>query len=460
MAERSEIFSNQEAGDQRLLGFVEEELKLPFEIVDPDDVMETFNKYKLVPYSGDLHASGDGLLNFYNQMAADGSTSNACIESKKIVGFGNKAKVVKRTDPSFDLGEEDEAVDKSISQKYVDFVNNINWGQNTQFMDCAINNYFNWEANGNICLELQMFETGKERSVRILTHKQEHLKYKFTAKGEPMVVLYSLKWTSDYLLKNEPIEIPVYPKATKINGVIRTIVHVKNGQYWYGRPPSKGSILHQYNEYQNMLYLCRLTGKDFSGRIIIEVEDDAPQTNRFINQKRDKAEGFKGTLDRFERKFTKGARNPSTIVLTSRPNGAKPMEVSQILPNTNERYYEKMDGILSGHIIKSHAWSPRLLGGNTSSYFSTNVYIDELKVKDATNNLYNQNMVHRAMSTCIREAMIWMGADDLLDYTFQFQSPYLKLIQNEKRVNDLYGTDPDAASVGVGEQGAAPNAGQ
>jgi len=440
--DRQEVFTAKSVDNEPILGFDTEEMVLPFEVLDPEDVTETINRLKVVPYAGDTQASGDGLLSFYNKMANYGSTSNACIEAKKIVGFGNKAKVVKRTDQNFDIMDEDEEdVPPDIAKKYVEFVNKINWGYGLGFMDAAINNYVEWESNGNMIIELQLYEVGTERFSKIITHQQSHFRYLFTKTGEPKSMLYSIKWDNDYVTKNPPEEIPLYPNATRTKGVIRTLFHVKNGNFWYGRPPSKGSLLYQYNEYQNTFYLCRLTGKEFTGKVIIEVEDDAPQSNRFINNQRDKAAGYKGTLDRFERKFTQKSKSPSTVILTTRPAGAKPMTVEQIMPNTNERYYQKMDEINSGHIIKSHSWSPRLLGGNTSSYFSTNVYIDELKVKDATSNLYNQNMVHRILSMAIKESMIWMNETKLMDYSFNFISPYLKLIENEKRVNAILGVD-------------------
>lgn len=446
MYDRPTIQRSDFSNDEAILGFELIDFQLPFEVLDPEDLLDTWSGRKIVPYSGSMTKSGDNLLNFYNSMASDGTTSNACIEAKKIVGFGNKCKIVKRTDSYFDIdGEADEVVSKELSKKYIEFVNNIDWGRDGNIMDCSINQYVEWEKNGNMWIEINLIEVGTERISKLIRRETAHCRYKFVDNKQTNTVLYSIKWDNTYLSKNEPREIPLYPAAIKEKGVIKTIIHVKNGNYWYGRPPSKGSILNQYNEYQNMYYLCRITGKEFTGKVIIEVEDDAPNNNRLINNRRDKAAGFGGTLDRFERKFTQSSNNPSTVILTTRPSGSRPMEVKQILPNTNEKYYKVMNEINAQQIITSHSWSPRLLGGGAGSLFTSQVYVDELKVKDATTNLFNQNKVHYIISSAIKECIMWQGEDKLMDVTHQYVSPYLKLIENEKNVNDIF-RDPEMDS--------------
>ena len=261
-------------------------------------------------------------------------------------------------------------------------------------------------------------------------------------------MLISNKWDQSYLSKHEPERLPVFPYVMETKKKFATVIQVKNGRYnWYGRPPSKGSYLNQYREYQDLYYLCRLTAKDFTGKLLIEVEDTGTNSNRVVNNKRDQKDGFKNTMDRFERNFTNRSDDPSTVLLFTRPPQSRPMQVEQLLPNTKERYYEKMDAINSSHIIQSHSWSPRLLGGSSNSLFTSNVYIDELKVKDATTNLSIQTKVRDCMETALSIFKQIEERKDLKEVTFKFMSPYLKMIENERIANDRAGNAELAGGI-------------
>ena len=114
------------------------------------------------------------------------------------------------------------------------------------------------------------------------------------------------------------------------------------------------------------------------------------------------------------------------------------MEVVQIAPNTNERFYEKMGNINETKIIQSHAWSKRLLGGDGTSLFSTGVYMDELKVKDATSNIFYQKKLHKFVNSALLLAMEWANIE-LQDVTYEFLSPYVEILKKEKYIYDEYG---------------------
>ena len=447
MSTITETFTQVDNTEEELFGFDLIDAKMPFEVADPDEIADFFYKYKLVPYAGSRQGTGDSLLQFFDKMADVTPTSQACIESKKITAFGGKIKVCESFDNQFDLGDEYNYVEGKKAQDYAKFIREeIDWYRDETIKDSAINNYVEWEKNGNMFLEVNMWEVGTERKVRFIRHETRMIKFQWSNNYNDRIAVHSNKWGLIGIFPDDAREIPVYPNAIKDKGVYKTIICSKNGNIWYGKPPSKGSFLNQYNEYQNLFYLCRLTGKDFTGKLIIEVEDDAPNVNRLINNKAAKNAGFGGTLDRWERKFTNKSKDPSTLILMSRPKDSKPMVVEQLLPNTNEKYYKTIGTMNKDNIIQSHSWSPRLLGGNTSSYFSTGVYIDELKVKDVTTNLYYQNKVRDLLDTAIKLAIKWKDRSDIDGLSFQFQSPYIQILKNEKYTTDTFGSN----EVGAG----------
>jgi uncharacterized protein YjaZ len=102
-----------------------------------------------------------------------------------------------------------------------------------------------------------------------------------------------------------------------------------------------------------------------------------------------------------------------------------------------------MDAVHSGLIIKSHNWSARLLGGDSNSFLSKDVYLDELKVKDATINLYNQNKIHEIVDKALSVCKEWTERTDIEDITFSFNSPYMQLIKNERIANESVNDERD-----------------
>jgi hypothetical protein len=420
-----------------VIGFDEKEILLPFEVHDPDNVSNFFYKHKLRPYAGYDQNTGDNLLGFYNKMAEYTPTSSACIESKKIIAFANRLSIVRKTNKEFDLDESEE-ISTALKKKYVEFLDQIKIDRFNGIKDLSISCYEEWEKNGNVGIHIKLYEVGKERKCVISKRDTAHFRYDF----DDNVVL-SYEWDSDFMTKNEPLTVPLYPKATRIKGVIHTFIHFKNSGFFYGRPPSKGSILNQYGEYQNYHYLAKVALKDFTVKLIMEIEDDAPKSNRLINNKRDREAGYEGTLDRLESKFSNKAKDPSTLMAFSRPPNAKPMELHQIAPNTNDRFYQRMDAVHSGLIIKSHNWSARLLGGDSNSFLSKDVYLDELKVKDATINLYNQNKIHEIVDKALSVCKEWTERTDIEDITFSFNSPYMQLIKNERIANESVNDERD-----------------
>lgn len=417
-----------------LFGFDMLEDPLPFEVSDVDDIKEFFLKKKLVPYNGTTHSSGHGLLVFYDWMAKASVTSGACINAKKLTAFGGPIKVGYNYDPVFDLGEEEKKPPPYAEQKkFAEMCGQVIFGKSDKNLKrLSANIYEEYESNGNGWLELKLFEVAGEKFVAMHSHRQKEVLFEYTEYQDGYVKV-SKSWDENYLRKRQPDVIPLYPNfETAPDGSLRTMLHISNGtNRWYGRPPSQSSSLHQYSEYQNKYYQVKQAGKEFTGKLLVEVEDDQPKVNRLIDNVRDRKAGFKNTQDRFEKNFTRKASDPSTFLLFSRPFGSKPMSVFQIAPNTSHKYFETTDKLDEKKIVMSHSWAINLLGVGGATGLSTNIYLDELSIKDATTNLHNQEEVKSIVGAALSEANIWLnaGVDDL---GIIYSSPFAKIIKMKK----------------------------
>ncbi len=154
--------------------------------------------------------------------------------------------------------------------------------------------------------------------------------------------------------------------------------HLKNGDNsWYGRPESAGADLYKYREVQDAMYLVKQAGANFTGQLIIEVEDDDPEYAAAIEDESAKHVGFAGFADRFEQNYTQKADDPQSVLVTARPYGSKPMFVFQVSPNTNQDWYKVTGEIAEQKITRAHGCTPRFMGFEVANGFSQDVFVSD-----------------------------------------------------------------------------------
>jgi hypothetical protein len=139
------------------------------------------------------------------------------------------------------------------------------------------------------------------------------------------------------------------------------------------------------------------------------------------------------TLKKMENAFTNKSENPLSFLYMERPKGATPMEVYQVKPNTNEKFYEVAGKMSAQMIIKTHGWSDRLLGEAAPSGLSGNSYIDELKTKiPLINNLRKRILFD--LNLAIENVMKFM-APEMVGIGINFYSNVLDNIEEQTNEN-------------------------
>jgi len=418
---------------------------IPDEINDPSEVQEVFSTLKLVPYAGTVDSSGDNLLNFYIKMSELASTQAACRESIKKYGFG-KIDVVRRADPDFEL-EQETAVDLPTKQSFVsDVLNQIDL-DGSSWADLTKNLYDDGKKSGNNWLMMTLVETAGQRTAALKWMKVQHVRFVLPRQNDdPRAVAISPLWTQDYLRKNPPDIVPVFPLISdEGDGVFRSIIHWKNGPFqWYGRPDSVGSILQQYRIFQDDMYQIKSSANEYTGRTILETEDDDPEeTNR-----RAIRAGFQNEAHRMEENFTNKGSGSLSFTHFVRPYGAKPMAVHQLQPNTNQDWFDVMGGRADKVIVMSNQWSAKLLYDDTASGLSNNIIIDALKsklpvVRD------NQAIAEKPINVALGKIVEWFGMESqFLNLGIDIKSPYAAILEDT-------GADPEGGDQEAGSQPGA-----
>lgn len=396
---------------------------IPAEIRDTKEIQKFLKDWNLVPYAGNMDATGDSLRAFFSSMAYLSATHGACIASKKRLSLG-KFVVRRRVDVDFDLGQEDD-VDAGTQNAFVEFIKTLETG-GVKLRNMAISFYEDWEEVGDQFCEVVITQTLGVKSYGIHRHRPANVKYLATGKGEQRFVAISPIWNAKYLEKNPPAVVPLFPAfVTETDGTMRTMLHRKSGKNeWYGRPPAWSAFLFWYREYQDASYLVKVSNSNFTGQIIIEVEDDNPD----LTDEEARRNGYAGEADRIHKNFTHEADDPMTVWYSSRPTGARPMFVHEVKPNTAQDFYRVMDQITEAKIIRAHGWSKRLMEAEEGAGLSSNVFMDLLKSRLPVINGVQEDasvILNQAITIIVKDA----GRTDLENIGISFKSPFQDILE-------------------------------
>lgn len=405
---------------------------IPSEIEDPEELRRLFQKWNLVPYSGSTKESGQMLLTWYQMLAQLSPTNNACISKKLKYAVGGKATFVQMLDPEFDTGEEARVLSTAEKKTVRDTINEFfefehGYAKLHRFIGKS------FEATGNAWCEMSFSKTLDVGRIHIKAHKVTNCLYVNTKAGEAKVVAVSPKWTNNYLDKYPPRYVPMYPNFVEENGAMRTMFHLKNGDNtWYGRPESEGADVYKYREVQDALYLVKQAGANFTGQLIIEVEDDDPEFAPAIDEQGAGDAGFNSFADRFEQSYTQKSEDPQSVLITARPYGSKPMFVFQMKPHTSESWYKVTGEIAEQKIIRAHGLTLRFMGLDVANGFATDAFVSDyvMNVEPIIEELMQTltGFTNKIMTAGWK----LLGKEDMNAYSIVFNSPIQSAIDQYK----------------------------
>lgn len=401
---------------------------IPGEIQDDDSLSKLLEKWQLVPYAGKDKSTGDSLLVWLLMLAQLSPTHGACIRKKIKYAVGGRVTFTRAKDPDFDIGEESNPMSAAEKSAYMEAIKKfIAWegGIRNVHKRAA----WQFETNGNSFIELSFSKVLDQPRVSLKSYKTTNVKYKLTKPDEMRVVAISPVWTAEYLKKNPPRFVPIFPNfVVDENGVKRTMFHLNGSDTtWYGRPESESASLYMYRELQDSIYLVKQSAGNFVGQLIIEVEDDDPETAPAIEDDDAKENGFTNFPERLERNFTNKGDDPQSVLVTARPYGSRPMFVHQIAPNTNENWYKVTGEISEQKILRAHGCTLRFMGFDAANGFSTDAFVSDyvMNMEPVINGLRETitSFTNKIMSVC------WalVGMEQMNDFSISFSAP----IQNE-----------------------------
>lgn len=417
--------------------FQNPESPIPAQIEDGEEYARFFKAFRqvFVPYAGTNNHSSHSLLHFLLSLSELSPTKAGIIRAKKFFAFGGKVKIARRDDPVFDIGEVKE-VSLAESSQFLDFLKLIQIYDASESLISVRDLSEIWleddEGCGNFYFEMVRSTVGNQKAFHVYTHEPTHCLYLATNKYEPRYIAVSPYWTIDYLNRKGFDVLPVYPNwSDSGDGLHRTMVHIKTGNYtWYGRPGDVATMLDQFYEFQNADYKTKATANHFMSQALIEVEDGEGD---IIDDEAAENAGYPSTARQLELNFSNESRRPQRVMMMTRPPGAKEAFVHEFKPATNEKWLRTTGEDAEKNILKAHAFPRRFIGIDSTTGFSTAVFLDEFetllspliaKIQQEIADVFN--------SYIVKEASDFFGMPDMQELGVKFTTPYETMIQQRK----------------------------
>lgn len=357
------------------------------EIHDTKEVQNFYKEYKVVPYTTNNGVSCHNLLSWLDSFKRISLTQGAVHKSIRTFSFGGKIKNIRvNKSDDFVLDTIPPPLEESLQLEFIDYLCSLKL--NAQGLRKLIKDiYDEYYSNGNGWLEVVISSYQKQTSVGLYSHKTKEIVFLKNKKGKKKTVLFSKSFDEDYLKNNPPKKLNIYPdfNEEKVNGVkiFRTLLHIKQGNYeYYGKPTWLNGFITAFREWKIEGHKTKQANKNFQAQVFIEFEDSDVENDEALDNEDAYDNGFEGVIDRLHQNFTAEADDLSTIFATTRPYGTKPTFIHEFKPYLNENYF-KIEGEQNRlSIIIANSWSSRLMGEIGSTGWNTEIFLDELKIKE------------------------------------------------------------------------------
>lgn len=367
------------------------------ELKDSEKAKRLYKDLCYIPF----YEGSDVTLKFFEKMSKLSPTHGACLSNIKDYVLGGEFTVSKKRN-GVSRPNKDYSVDETQFNGYWDFVESFTSGD--ELMECGEDVYNNISTYGNDFLEVIRTEVDNTKYLFYKSHPADSCRYVSTEKGEMKLVLISPIWDLEYIRKNPPDIIPVYPFFTEESGnTSRTLIHTKNksaGRQWYGDPMGIASLFFWFLDYQLGYYAVDGYFNKWIATIFFETFGDEEDEDN---------DGSFG--DAIEDTFTQKGKNRKRVMHRN-TSGDKETKIHEFSPHTEEGFHQAMKEIAEAEVYKGHKWHPVLMQSTPGSLGQSNEFREIAKNKDKTVIKPWQNKILSPLRIMFRIAEEWFGFDN------------------------------------------------
>lgn len=348
--------------------------------IDDEGTTKSFSEYPIIPYAGKVQGTAHKMCFVLYNLKELSSTYAGVLNDFKTYALRGKFEIVKRQSSIFDIGDE-QKVGEAEQRKFDEVVR-----ENFVFHDCNLlelsdNLLDSDESTGQVgVVVIKKTILGKTT----ITYKYcEPMDYAFM-REEPVGerVAISKKWDFQYLKKNPPLVVPLYPEWHEYkDGYQRTFYFKKRGTKLYGRPDDLSCLPDKYNEHKLKQYLTKKNKKLWMPDVFIETHDTK---GGFVNDADAQDKGFANSKQRLEHNFTNVGDYASSFIITNRAHDSEPTQIHEFIGLKNSKEVMNYRQMFKEAILEANSWPKLLAEMNGATGFSTNIFMDVFTIKEIT----------------------------------------------------------------------------
>ncbi len=344
----------------RMLGRVWNILSKPETIIPAEEKPSadqlSWDKYKTIDFFSKRNQFAKDLL----LLSEISPTHRSCIYTKADYAYSEGFGIVKGKSQSIiktKTGREAEVVSDDVITTTLEAISNVN-SYNESLLEVARQARINLNTSGNAYLELVWGKNGGKKYFQVYCHDFHHvlLVNPEDNRAQPSFAYISEDWSNEFIARNPPEKLPLYPEVKETKGGFRTLLHIKEysiGRNYYGLPLFVASKVAAQLEYESDRHNLERFFSDFMPKFFAAFFAPGGMTD---DEKEDFYESFLNT-------YTKQGRNGQVqaMVQVFESENLKPF-FHEFGNNNSEGDFINLKSNANQSLFTAHRWHPVLAG--------------------------------------------------------------------------------------------------
>ena len=409
---------------------------IPAALRDPEILTAIFTKYGIIPYYGDEDSTSHATLQVLADVAGLSPSYMACKSDLQVFAFGEQVNIAAKKIPGLLDTEQEPPLPFSKKVEFSNWLESL--GINLlDVIEITRELFSDRRDTGNAYLKIKIVTVGGTIKVFLDPVDPLEAAYLRTMKLEDPVMVTTKYWDEEYWKKKPPTLTKVSylgrPYSwSKRGGTLETILHLKTGKGYYGRPKILPLINWMYAEYEMGNLAAKTASTEFTAKHLVFFEETDP--SRF--------KGDQGAAEADFRKRMQALRLVTTnegdfgqaksLVGMEYPYGQKPPDVHPLEVNRDTAHMEKTMDMVTTLVYASQGWSKELTGVTPiKGGIGSNILIDLFNTKNVSTVYPIQSYYENVWADVFRAIAEQVGYTGET-YTVQFPDLISSLVQSLK----------------------------
>lgn len=331
-----------------------------------------YKKIKVLPW----YSGYNDFAKILVRMSEHANTHRRCVYTKADAAVSGGFDIVKgRANSSIKTksATQKQSVSEEVILATIDFVDNVN-NDGDSLVEIARKCIINYESTGIAFCELIKGEDSSKKFYKIYNQDSQRCLYAAPESdgGTPTHVYISECWTDNYIRKNEPRKLPIFPEWEDVNGAQRCVIIMKNfsiGRDYYPLPTFIAAFLAGRSEYESDRHNLDGFYKDFRPDIFLQFFAPDGMTDE---------EKQKFSEDVMNTYTNRNREDPQNVFVQVVESEAMKANVQTFNKDGKEGEFIKLKDDSRQSVFTAHGWHPVLAGVPVTSGMGDSKQLENL----------------------------------------------------------------------------------